>query len=36
LYSTKRSNGKKKKGWQPLSSKNNSTQDSMGNEENGY
>jgi hypothetical protein len=36
LHSTKWSNGKKKKGWKPLSSKNNSIQDSVGNEENGY
>jgi hypothetical protein len=36
LHSTKRSNGKKKKGWQPYSSKTNSTEDSVGNEENGY
>jgi hypothetical protein len=36
LHSTKWSNGKKKKGWKALSSKKNSTQDSMKNEENGY
>jgi hypothetical protein len=36
LHSTKRSNGKKKKGWKPLFSKKNLTQDSEGNEENGY
>jgi hypothetical protein len=35
LHSTKWSNGKKK-GWKPLSSKNNSIQNSVGNEENGY
>jgi hypothetical protein len=36
LHSSKWSNGKKKKGWKPLSSKINSIQDSVGNEENGY
>jgi hypothetical protein len=36
LYSTKWREGKKKKGWKPLSSKNNSIQNSMGNKENGY
>jgi hypothetical protein len=36
LHSTKWSDGKKKKGWEPLSSKKNSIQDSVGNEENGY
>jgi hypothetical protein len=35
LLSTKWSDRKKKKGWKPLSSKNNSIQDSVGNEENG-
>jgi hypothetical protein len=36
LHSTKWSDGKKKKGWKPLSSENNSTQDSEGNEETGH
>jgi hypothetical protein len=36
LHSTKWSNGKKKKGWKPLSLKKKSMQDSVGNEENGY
>jgi hypothetical protein len=35
LHSTKWNN-RKKKGWKPLSSENNSIQDSVGNEENGY
>jgi hypothetical protein len=36
LHSTKWSDGKKKKGWKLLPSKNNLIQDSEGNEENGY
>jgi hypothetical protein len=37
MHSTKWSDGKKKKGWKPVSSKEkNSIQDSVGNEENGY
>jgi hypothetical protein len=36
LHSTKWSNGKKKKGWKPLSSKIYLIQNSEGNEENGY
>jgi hypothetical protein len=36
LHSTKWSNGKKTKGWKPLSPQNNLIQDSGGNEENGY
>jgi hypothetical protein len=36
LYNTKWSDGKKKKGWKPFSSKKNLVQDSEGNEENGY
>jgi hypothetical protein len=36
LHSTKWSNGKKKEGGKPHSSKNDSIQDSLGNEENGY
>jgi hypothetical protein len=36
LHSTKWSDGKKKKGWKSLSSKYNLTQDSEGNDENGY
>jgi hypothetical protein len=36
LYSTKWSNGRKKKGQKPFSPKNNLIQDSEGNEENGY
>jgi hypothetical protein len=37
LHSTKWSNGKKKKEWKPISSKkNNSIQDSVEDEENGY
>jgi hypothetical protein len=36
LHSTKWSNGKKKKGWKLLSSKKNTIQDSVGNEENEY
>jgi hypothetical protein len=35
LHSTKRSNEKKNR-WKPHSSKNNSIEDSVGNEENGY
>jgi hypothetical protein len=33
LHIRKWSNGKKKKGWKPQSSKNNSIEDSVGNEE---
>jgi microcompartment protein CcmL/EutN len=36
LHGTKWSNGKKKKGWKPLSSKNNSIEYLVGNEENGF
>jgi hypothetical protein len=36
LQNTKWSNGKKKKGWKLFSSKNDSIQDSVGNEEIGY
>jgi hypothetical protein len=36
LHNTKWSDGNKKKGWKPLSSKKNSIQDSVGNEQNGY
>jgi hypothetical protein len=36
LHSIKWSNGKKKKEWKPFSSKNDSIQDSLENEENGY
>jgi hypothetical protein len=36
LHSTKMNNGKKKKRWKPLSSKNNSILYLAGNEENGY
>jgi hypothetical protein len=35
LHSTKKTDGKKKKGWKLLSSKKNLIQDSVGNEKNG-
>jgi hypothetical protein len=36
LHSTKWSDGEKKEGWKPHCEKNNSIEDLVGNEENGY